>query len=194
MADTSKLDRMVHLKHRTQSAMEFLMTYGWSILIIAVVVAILFRLGAFNGIGTASTVCITISGYKCQNLLLVTAGQITFNFGQYTGFNIYNVEFACAASSNAGIPNPATAFNSISSTGSALPASNTGNYIPNGYTLTISALPCYNSAGSMLNNLNIGSGFSGYIWLNYTVGAGPATAGSNPWHIAKVATVRTSAT
>jgi hypothetical protein len=36
-------------KPRLQSAMEYLMTYGWAILVIAVVIAALFSLGVFNG-------------------------------------------------------------------------------------------------------------------------------------------------
>ncbi len=35
-------------KFASQSAMEYLMTYGWAILIIAVVLAALFSLGVFN--------------------------------------------------------------------------------------------------------------------------------------------------
>ncbi len=35
---------------RSQSAMEYLMTYGWAILIISVVLAALFRLGVFSGV------------------------------------------------------------------------------------------------------------------------------------------------
>jgi len=37
---------------KSQSAMEYLMTYGWAILIIAAVTGALFQLGVFNGIGT----------------------------------------------------------------------------------------------------------------------------------------------
>ncbi len=37
---------------KSQSAMEYLMTYGWAILIIAVVLGALFQLGVFSGIGT----------------------------------------------------------------------------------------------------------------------------------------------
>ncbi len=42
---------------KSQSAMEYLMTYGWAILIIAVVLAVLFQLGVFNGsnFGNAAT-------------------------------------------------------------------------------------------------------------------------------------------
>ncbi len=37
-----------HQWRRSQSAMEYLMTYGWSILIVAVVLGALFQLGVFN--------------------------------------------------------------------------------------------------------------------------------------------------
>ena len=40
--------REFHQRFRSQSAMEYLMTYGWAILIIAVVLAALFELGVFN--------------------------------------------------------------------------------------------------------------------------------------------------
>jgi hypothetical protein len=52
---------------RAQSAMEYLMTYGWAILIIAVVLAALFQLGVFSGIG-APTFCIAQAGFSCQSL------------------------------------------------------------------------------------------------------------------------------
>ncbi len=35
---------------KSQSAMECLMTYGWAILIISVVLATLFQLGVFSGV------------------------------------------------------------------------------------------------------------------------------------------------
>ena len=34
---------------KAQSAMEYLMTYGWAILIVAVVLGALYSLGVFNG-------------------------------------------------------------------------------------------------------------------------------------------------
>jgi len=37
---------------RSQSAMEYLMTYGWAILAVAVVLGVLFQLGVFGGVGT----------------------------------------------------------------------------------------------------------------------------------------------
>ena len=46
-----------------QSAMEYLMTYGWAILIIAVVLAALFELGVFNGSNLAPQACIAQAGF-----------------------------------------------------------------------------------------------------------------------------------
>ncbi len=44
--------RFIEFNLKSQSAMEYLMTYGWAILIIAVVLGALFQLGVFSGIGT----------------------------------------------------------------------------------------------------------------------------------------------
>ncbi|MEM0201231.1 MAG: hypothetical protein QXD23_02395 [Candidatus Micrarchaeaceae archaeon] len=55
---------------RLQSAMEYLMTYGWSILIISITLVILFVLGVFNNIGGGSNACIANSGFLCTNITL----------------------------------------------------------------------------------------------------------------------------
>ncbi len=44
----SKQHGVNSLLNRSQSAMEYLMTYGWAILIIAIVLVALFSLGIFN--------------------------------------------------------------------------------------------------------------------------------------------------
>ena len=41
-------DKAVYMNFKSQSAMEYLMTYGWAILIIAVILAAFFELGVFN--------------------------------------------------------------------------------------------------------------------------------------------------
>ena len=55
-------------KLQSQSAMEYLMTYGWSILILAVVLALLYSLGVFNGIFGGTSSCISNEGFLCTNL------------------------------------------------------------------------------------------------------------------------------
>ena len=85
---------------KLQSAMEYLMTYGWAILIIAIVLIALFSLGVFsnNNLGTS---CIPESGFLCTNITLTnilppgtpanTLAVLTFTVGQAAGAGTYNV-------------------------------------------------------------------------------------------------------
>ncbi len=174
---------------KAQSAMEYLMTYGWSILIIAIVLAVLYYLGVFNTAGSVGTSCTAAPGYLCQAPTLTQGGTLTFNFGWSGISNIYNVEFACTATANALGPFPMTSFNSITTNGIVIPASSTGNAIIPQQTVTISALPCYGASGNTLGSQNIGAPFTGSLWLNYTVRSGSEGA-SNPWLTTKIATLR----
>ena len=63
--------------------MEYLMTYGWAILIIAVVMVALFSLGILGG-SPLSTTCIAQSGYTCSSPLLHTS-QFSAVVGQASG-------------------------------------------------------------------------------------------------------------
>ena len=56
------------MQKRLQSAMEYLMTYGWAILSIAVVLTILYYLGFFSS-QPIPTGCIAEPGFYCQNLV-----------------------------------------------------------------------------------------------------------------------------
>ncbi len=68
-----------------QSAIEYLMTYGWTILLIAVALVTLFGLGFLNTGGISNTdSCIAQAGYLCSNPILNTAGNLTINFGDIT--------------------------------------------------------------------------------------------------------------
>ncbi len=177
---------------RLQSAMEYLMTYGWAILILAVVVGVLFQLGVFNSSTFAGTSCIGSSGFLCQNPTLVTSGMLTFTFGQNIGSPMYNVQLACAASmASGGTPNPITAFNSISSTGVPLIPAPTGNTLVNGQTMIITSLPCYDSTGAQITNPSMGSSYSGYIWVNYTKLASAESAATNPWLTTRPIVIKT---
>ncbi len=96
---------------KLQSAMEYLMTYGWAILIIAVVLAVLFSLGIFSGGSLLGTSCVAVSGYLCQNpVLAVPAGSpynsvLNFTLGQNTGSPIYSIYLSCAATADSsGLP------------------------------------------------------------------------------------------
>lgn len=176
---------------RLQAAMEFLMTYGWAILIVAIVLGTIFQLGIFSAGSLTGSSCVPIPGYLCQNPTLVTTGLLTFTFGETLGFQLNNLQVACTATSNSiGFPNPITAFYSTTTSGTLLPPSSTGNSIGSGQTLIISSLPCYTSTGVQLGSSPIGTTFTGYIWVNYTLG--PTAEGpTNLWQTVKAMTIKT---
>ncbi len=174
---------------RAQSALEYLMTYGWAILIIGVVLGALFSLNIFNA-GGLVTACITIPGYECQQPILNTGGLLTFTLGQSTGTTFYNAQMACASTSNTlGLPSNVMAFNSLSATGAPYNSLIYGNTIYSGTTVPISSWPCYSGGLPPTGTSPIGTVYSGYIWLNYTLNSSPPSNTNNPYYSVKIATL-----
>lgn len=166
--------------------MEYLMTYGWALLIIAVVLAALYYLGVFSTIGITGTSCVTSSGFLCTQPTLTTSGALTFNFGQSTGATLYNLELGCAATPSV----TSVTFNSITAAGVVQVATTTGNTFANGQSATVSGLPCYGGNLNPIGIQSIGASYTGYIWISYTTSSSAESA-SNPWLYAKVATLKT---
>ncbi len=67
---------------KAQSAVEYLMTYGWSILIVAVVIASLILLGVFNSGNTGTSSCLATPGYSCTKPTLYASGSLITKIGQ----------------------------------------------------------------------------------------------------------------
>lgn len=66
-----------------QSAIEYLLTYGWAMLAIAVMLTTLYLLGVFGRI-SLPFVCIADPQFSCTNEIMNSGGGITATFG-YTG-------------------------------------------------------------------------------------------------------------
>jgi hypothetical protein len=180
--------------------MEYLMTYGWAILIIAVVLGALFSLGVFSGAALLGTTCIASSGYLCTSLSYVSSahatnqGNVVVTLGQNTGTSWAAVDFAYApqgtATGTSGIP-------SIPS--GAVVAYASG--IPSGGTLLNVALPVTStSTGNVLGGQAVGTSTVGTIWACYlaaptslTIGAGAFNALTNCNYVA-IATMSAKAT
>ena len=65
------------MRVKAQAATEFLMTYGWTVLIIMIVVGLLFALGVFD-IKTPNT-CYTPEPYKCLDVKYISlSNTLTF--------------------------------------------------------------------------------------------------------------------
>lgn len=183
---------------KAQAAMEYLMTYGWAILIIAIVLAALFALGIFRlGQGTS---CNANAGLLCQNPILNVSGLLSVNIGQGITSNMYNVQIACAASSkgSSNLPNPLTAFEFAQTNGGLVGGYLTYNSansltLSGGSVVNLKGITCYASGATPLNTISIGSPFTGYLWINYTSGAA-APSSSNPYLTLQLSTISVSAT
>ena len=142
---------MKNSSSKAQSAMEYLMTYGWSILIITIALVALFAFGLFKGSAIAgSSGCLAQSGYLCSSPTLSTNGVITALIGQdYSQLTI--TATACSNSSKSP---------SLSSFESVTPniRINSGQEIQLSFQCNI-------------NNAALGSSFVGTLWIQYTSGS-----------------------
>lgn len=174
---------------KLQSAMEYLMTYGWAILIIAVVMVALFSLGILGG-SPLSTTCLPQSGYQCSGVTYnhgtvgtYPADNVVLTVGQTTGTNweSANVFFVPqgTALTAAGVPvsitNPAGAQSGTGNTigycgavsGSCTATALSGTGLLSGQTAQI-ALGVPTAATSV----TVGQSASGTVWVQYTTAPG----------------------
>jgi hypothetical protein len=170
---------------KAQSAMEYLMTYGWAILIIAVVLAALFSLGVFNATAALGTACIADTGYYCGGITYSHAtGLIALTIGQNTGQNwataniIFVPQGTPMLAGASGIPNVFTVLTGAVTAGDvAAVESNwvSGEQItlnnPLAGTATSELSP---NTGAPVTTNPVGYSVSGTIWAAYTTTVGGA--------------------
>jgi hypothetical protein len=167
---------------RAQSAMEYLMTYGWAILIIAVVLGALFSLGVFSSSSLLGTSCIAYSGYTCLNPVL-HGGTFNAIIGQATGTSwiTANVIFV-------GYGVGTSILNASSFTASC--AQQFAGGLSNGQTVTITLTNYLSSVGTKscaAFPTAVGTSQAGTIWACY------ATSGTACIYVAQIATVNVKA-
>ena len=150
---------------KAQSAMEYLTTYGWSILVIAVVVLALYMTGAFNA-GSASlpTECLAQQGFLCATPAMDTTGNLLVTIGQMSGTTYDITGLACVSTDN---------------------APSGSQFIPF-YTTVESGLETGIKFQCPLSSNAVGSGFHGTIWIQYN-------KGSQTGMVSEVATVTATA-
>ncbi len=87
---------MIIMKRKGQGALEYLMTYGWALLIIVIVGAALFALGVFSP--TATEACTGFASLQYRDHLLTTSAfQIRVVNGEGKDITVTGVTFAGTA-------------------------------------------------------------------------------------------------
>ncbi|VVB77206.1 Uncharacterised protein [uncultured archaeon] len=129
---------------KLQSSIEYLMTYGWALIIIAIALAALYTLGVFNPPSLANPVCLLPAGLSCANYFLMPDGTLTLNLVQTTSSQINVTGVAC---------------NAMNSLTGMTPFQVS---IPPGGNATFS-VPCWTGYSN-----NPGYAFQGYLIVNYT--------------------------
>jgi len=74
------------MNKRGQAAMEFLMTYGWALLIVLVAIAVLAAMGVFSGGGVAVAACILNPSASCEAVVR-SNGYVGIQMTQGSGSN-----------------------------------------------------------------------------------------------------------
>ncbi|VVB76298.1 Uncharacterised protein [Candidatus Tiddalikarchaeum anstoanum] len=80
---------------KAQSALEYLITYGWAILIIVIVGTVLFALGVFNPGGSTALQVRGLSNFQIDDAKIIPNGTMTLSLGVKTGrtTTITNVDY-----------------------------------------------------------------------------------------------------
>ena len=80
------------LGHKSQSALEYMMTYGWAILIIVVIAVALYSMGIFN---PSSNVTVTVTGFSDLGSVAAQCtanGILRISLGDSTGYEVKYVK------------------------------------------------------------------------------------------------------
>jgi hypothetical protein len=88
------------MKKRGQAAMEFLMTYGWAILVVLVVIGALAYFGVLNPQNILPQKCEFTTGLNCQDHVLSSSTGLTLRLNNGLGKDIRIDEISFDADNN----------------------------------------------------------------------------------------------
>ncbi len=163
--------------------MEYLTTYGWAILIVAVVAALLFALGLFGqSSSSAPSVCQPQPNFVCTDPIYTNNG-ISVSIGQNSGQDYYNAWGFITSSSepfgSGGLPVDFSESNTVNMTplGLLTPGQTVKLNYENSSDVKAGDIP--------VANVPVGNQFTGYVWIGYCTTIGCAS----PTNFAKVGTI-----
>ncbi|HIH49845.1 MAG: hypothetical protein ABSE71_03025 [Candidatus Micrarchaeaceae archaeon] len=136
---------------KAQSAVEYLTTYGWAILIIGITLGALYSLGLFSPSSFISNQCIFPADFGCISNFFYANGLLAINLEQATPSAINITGIGCNAGGNPTNMTQYTGANQI--------------FLPIGTNVTFST-NCY--ANGTIYSSQPGSLYKGYLLVNYT--------------------------
>jgi hypothetical protein len=137
---------------KLQSAIEFLVTYGWMLIVLAVMLLALFYSGVLNSNTYAAQKCILTSSLNCVSFFMSDNGLLTINLLQSLGESINITALGC--NQNGALTNMQQYYpqrNQI--------------FMPIGSNYTFN-VQCYTNTGPFSGKAL--SAFAGTIIVNYT--------------------------
>ena len=154
-----------------QSAMEYLMTYGWAILVIIIVIAVLFYIGVLNPRNVTPSTCTFPPGISCASYKLIEgsnplkSGNLELTLGQALGHPISITGLVCTQETGAPSNWDVSGFN----TSSPIP-------IPIGEARKVSGsdvnqqIYCLDSNGNRVQppQSQLGEFYKGKLWIRYS--------------------------
>lgn len=138
---------------RSQSAMEYLSTYSWALIILAVTLGSLYALGLFSPNNIVHDLCIFQADISCTMDTMNTAGVLTINVQQSTQSPINITAIGCNTN--------------ITTTGmTTFTGANRINMVIGGNAII--SVQCLAGPNSAPFSGKIGEIYKGYVILNYT--------------------------
>ncbi len=131
---------------KAQSGLEYLMNYGWAVLMIVIVLGILYAIGILNFSNITQQACTPATGFSCTNLTLNTSGYLAATVGTSIG-SLSITGTGCSNSTNAP---PSNTF---------VNQSPTVPLVQGSQVVLVFKCPVFLS--------QIGAPFQGTIWLKY---------------------------
>lgn len=132
---------------KAQGAFEYMSTYSWALLVLAIAAAAIYFSGILNPNGVTTQQCLLQGGFSCINAYMGSNGVLVLNLQQTTGTPIEVTAVGC--NTNQTIANVLVS----------------GVYLPAGANNTF-IVQCY--FGTTLYSGTSGSKFSGWVQVNYT--------------------------
>jgi len=168
--------KTIHEKKKLQAAVDFMVSYGIAILIVAISIYVIARLGIFSN-SLAQPTCSTAPSFSCGDVALSANGLLTMVVTQAVGGAINVTGVSCSSGVNVTGNLPQFGNTKVQSN-TVAPQYYVNNVFAHGMIIysdgsAVIRINCYGGQG--VSSQNLGSPYSGYVWFNYTYTGLPST-------------------